>query len=202
MTVDGRVVRGVGEATVRLEVGDEQLEVKCLVMPSLVDSFRTILGMDVVARLGGVAVSAGGVRFGREAAAKVAAAVTMAEETPVVEISDKDFEARFDGQKWTVGWKWRGETPVLRNKVDRYRMSAAVERRFDEEVEKWKAEGWLRSSKAPVYGWIPFLAVEQTKKDKVRPVMDFRELNQYVESYTGDSDVCSETTRKWRMMGG
>jgi len=38
------------------------------------------------------------------------------------------------------------------------------------------------------------LAVFQPTKDKVQPVMDYRELNNYVESHTGDDKVavCSE----------
>ena len=46
------------------------------------------------------------------------------------------------------------------------------------------------------------MAVENKSKQKIRPVMDFRELNAYVESYTGDSDVCCDTIRKWRSRPG
>ena len=91
---------------------------------------------------------------------------------------------------------------MLTNTVSKYAMSTAVEQQFDEELEKWKEEGWLQPCEAPTHGVIPLLAVEQERKGKVRPVMDFRELNAYVESHTGDSDACGETLRKWRSMKG
>jgi len=53
-------------------------------------------------------------------------------------------------------------------------------------------------------GVSPLLAVFQSTKDKVRPVMDYRELNNYVESHTGDDKVavCGEKIRKWRQLKG
>ena len=44
------------------------------------------------------------------------------------------------------------------------------------------------------------MAVIQPTKDKVRPVLDFRELNGHVMCHTGDdvTDVCGETLREWR----
>ena len=45
------------------------------------------------------------------------------------------------------------------------------------------------------------MAVTQRNKNKVRPVMDFRELNNYVSSHTAQSDVCNEKLRDWRRMG-
>ena len=201
-TVDGRTVHGIGEANVELTVDGRRLVMKCLVMPNLVDGFGVILGMDVIKWFGRVCVGGNGVRFGGLEAVAAAAALPVDEKPAPVEISDKDFEAKFDGSKWIVGWKWRGRAPVLTNKVSTYSMSAEVKRRFDIEMDRWKAEGWLQPCGAPVHGVIPLLAVEQEQKGKVRPVMDFRELNGHVESYTGDSDACSETTRKWRAMKG
>ncbi|XP_076049715.1 uncharacterized protein LOC143030451 [Oratosquilla oratoria] len=48
------------------------------------------------------------------------------------------------------------------------------------------------------------MAVVQPTKSKVRPVLDFRELNQFVKCHTGDDfvDVCSETLRRWRRRRG
>ena len=51
---------------------------------------------------------------------------------------------------------------------------------------------------------MPLMAVEQPTKNKVRPVLDYRELNTHVECHTGDdmTDVCSETLREWRQVEG
>ena len=45
------------------------------------------------------------------------------------------------------------------------------------------------------------LAVQQKNKAKVRPVMDFRELNGFVTAHIADSDVCADVLRKWRRHG-
>ena len=128
----------VGEADVWLEIGGKELRVKCLVMPRLVNGFNIIIGMDVIGRIGGVAVNGSGVwqLGGKTVVAAATAKVTVREMPDPVEISNEDFEARFDGEKWTVGWKWKGTVPTLTNTISKYNMSAEVERRFDEELEK------------------------------------------------------------------
>jgi len=52
----------------------------------------------------------------------------------------------------------------------------------------------LKRWEGPVKGVIPLLAVFQPNKEKVRSVMDYRELNNYVESHTGNDKVavCGE----------
>ena len=32
-------------------------------------------------------------------------------------------------------------------------------------------------------------------------MLDFREVNQYIDAYTGDADVCADKLREWRKMG-
>ena len=41
----------------------------------------------------------------------------------------------------------------------------------------------------------------QQNKSKVRPVMDFRELNTHTNTFTADSDVCADKLREWRKQG-
>ena len=55
-----------------------------------------------------------------------------------------------------------------------------------------------------VKGVIPLLAKLQSINDKVHPVMDYIELNIYVEFHTGDAMVtmCDEKVRKWRQLQG
>ena len=45
------------------------------------------------------------------------------------------------------------------------------------------------------------MAILQENKQKVRPVMDNRELNEHVNAYTANADVCSQTMREWRQQG-
>ena len=41
----------------------------------------------------------------------------------------------------------------------------------------------------------------QAFKNKVKSVMDFREVNEFVESHPGtDAAACDETIRRWRNM--
>ena len=49
-------------------------------------------------------------------------------------------------------------------------------------------------------GITPLMAVSQPTKNKVRPVLDYRELNNFVSSHTGDdtTDVCGDVLREWR----
>ena len=45
---------------------------------------------------------------------------------------------------------------------------------------------------------LPLMAVVQKQKNKVRPVLDFRELNPYISSHTMDLDSCDTKLREWR----
>ena len=74
--------------------------------------------------------------------------------------------------------------------------------RYTEEIQSWISKGWLVEWKGPIKGIIPLLVVVQPSKDKVRPVMDYRELNPFVESHTEESAVCAEKVRKWRQLQG
>ena len=44
----------------------------------------------------------------------------------------------------------------------------------------------------PAKGLIPLMAIVQQNKDKVRPVMDFRELNSHVDAFTANANVCAD----------
>ena len=45
------------------------------------------------------------------------------------------------------------------------------------------------------------MAIVQQNKDKVRPVMDFSELNSRVAAFTANADVCADKIREWRRLG-
>ena len=44
--------------------------------------------------------------------------------------------------------------------------------------------------------------MSQTNKDKVRPVLDLKQLNEFISCHTGGSSVCDDTIRRWRKLGG
>ena len=46
-----------------------------------------------------------------------------------------------------------------------------------------------------VEGIIPLMAVVQQNKKKIRPVLDYRELNQFVSSHAAESAICSDKVR-------
>ena len=53
----------------------------------------------------------------------------------------------------------------------------------------------------PSKGLIPLMAVLQANKQKVGPVMDYRELNKYVDAHTANVDVCVQILREWQQKG-
>lgn len=74
-------------------------------------------------------------------------------------------------------WKWRegAKSPVLLNKVRQFRVTDDAKCNFDKVIEEWIQQGWLQPSKGEHEGIIPLMGIN---KDKVRPVMDYRELNE------------------------
>ena len=120
-----------------------------------------------------------------------------------MKVKDKDFCAEFDGEKLTVEWYWKNEPPALKNRVGMYKRTMQDEERvaFENEVDRWIEEGILVPWKEKVQsGVLPLMAVTQPTKHKVRPVLDFRELNAHVVCHTGGDaiDGCGETIREWR----
>ena len=63
------------------------------------------------------------------------------------------------------------------------------------------AEAIRRQEYGPAKGLIPLMAIVQVNKDKVRPVMDFCELNSHVDAFTAGADVCADKLREWRRLG-
>ena len=77
-------------------------------------------------------------------------------------------------------------------------MDEAVYPRFKSKVNRWIDNGWLVKTKCNEEGVIPLMAVVQEKKDQVRPVLDFRELSEFIECSGADADACDEKLRSWR----
>lgn len=176
-----------------------QIELDCLVAEVL-PSYEMLLGMDAVSPLGGVTIGGRGnvmIRTWKDIDLGAAAKIEP------IEINDCDFKAKFAEGKWTVEWNWLNsdEVPMLQNQVPLYKVQDESQQAFDCEVQEWIANGWLQEYDEDFDGVIPLMAVIQQNKDKVRPVLDYRELNQYVSSHTANSEVCAEKLRLWRKMG-
>ena len=174
-----------------------------------------VLGMDIINQLGGVSIMSGVVRFGQNSVECCNAVVgngkrdvVGASSDTTLHVEDKDFDAKFDGKEWIIRWKWKStEQPVLKNKISCYDkgLVGIKKQGFEDEVERWIAEGILVPWNDQVEtGVIPLMAIEQETKNKIRPVLNFRELNQYVNCHTGDgvADICTETLRTWRQTAG
>lgn len=211
---DGRAVKCKGKGTVTMQVSGTDLTLKAVVSDEMVDGVEVLMGMDVIDALGGVTVLHDEINFGvpGKFISNMCSLVMEAEDIQdavnrAYHISDRDFSATFDGKMWTVKWVWKDDQPVhLNNRISCYdsNLSGKTLEEFDKEVVRWIDEGILMPWKEEVSeGIIPMLAVVQPTKDKVRPVLDFRELNKFVECHTGDDviDVCEETLRKWRRVG-
>ena len=196
---DGREVKCRGTARVQIEVAGERLEREVTVVTEIVEGVDIVLGMDVIDALGGVKVWRNKVQFGN------ICAVAYSGKKP--DIVDRDFEAWFDGKVWEVCYCWneKGE-PRVTNTVGEYAktLTADQQREYKAEVERWIQEGILVPWEGEVTGVIPLMAVEQPTKHKMRPVLDFRELNENVSCHTGDemTDICGDRLREWRQLEG
>lgn len=205
--VDGRTVKCKGTAQVELEIAGEYVEAKAIVVDDMVGTIDVVIGMDIIEKLGGLTVGNKTVQFGRVACAVVDETSTRTMQRPgKITIHDKDFEATFE-DVWTVKYHWKnGQAPQLKNRIAMYenKMNDATRESFDGEIEKWIEQGILRPWAGEVDGIIPLMAVEQPTKNKVRPVLDFREVNEFVECHTGDDliDVCGDRMREWRKVEG
>ena len=138
-------------------------------------------------------------------------AVATKTEKPVcaIEIDEPDFCASFDPSEkaWTVTWKWSddAEPHAMRNRVSEYSIPTSARLSYEAEIEEWITNGWLEpyddEKLGPAKGLIPLMAIIQQNKDKIRPVMDFHELNSHVDAFTASADDCADKIREWRRLG-
>lgn len=94
---------------------------------------------------------------------------------------------------------------TLKNRVTEYSVPDYARDEYERELQSWLDNGWLRSYPEDELGppkcLIPLMAVIQESKQNVRPVLDYRELNGFVEPYTVNSEVCAHKLREWRRLG-
>uniref|UniRef100_A0A5S6R0A2 Integrase catalytic domain-containing protein n=1 Tax=Trichuris muris TaxID=70415 RepID=A0A5S6R0A2_TRIMR len=205
LAVDGKELRCQGTGIVSLEQnGGRRATVEAIIVNAKPLGFDFVLGMNGIEALGGVTVSKGPrVSFGSESAEICSAGVDA------IRLEERDFSVAYDPvtRVWSAAWKWTGgEGPaVLKNSVKEYSPSAWARASYEKELEKWIQKAWLVPYDCrrygPVKGLIPLMAVVQRHKQKVRPVMDFRELNAHIEPFTAAADVCADKLRQWRRQG-
>jgi hypothetical protein len=205
LSVSGERIPQVGETECDLVIGERTVPnmTVLVVAHNLPGNVSLLIGMDALSRVGGMTLNVD--YNGRVSAdfrsSLVASAVNVRQE-PIVVLNDADFSATFNGRNWEVEWKWRNGPPELKNRVAQYAVPTEIRDSYNDELARWVQEGWLVPCDQPKNGGIiPLLAVHQKSKNKVRPVLDFRELNSAVQSHTADSEVCPETLRRWRLMG-
>ena len=198
---DGYKVKGLGFSNPTITIDGNSFKTNVMVVEKIVEGFDIVMGMDLILKLGGMRIAiTGEVEFGKHICATNVCEVS----STLDEIDDKDFVARFVEDHWIVSWKWKEgvSPPVLKNNIGCYNHNLVGEKKasFEAEVERWISEGILVPWQGEVGGFLPLMAVEQPTKKKVRPVLDYRELNEFVECHTGDdvTDICSERLRDWR----
>lgn len=216
MTIDGQTFRCSGNACVRLTVPDSEMDavdLQVMVVKQKPLGLDVILGMDAIGKFGGVFVrSPGQLAFGTVSASRkllperggnTVASVGGA----AIRVSRPDFDITYDSssRNWTASWKWTDGAPHLYGSVEEYPMPGNVRQDYEEELSRWISAGWLlkydERTMGPVRATIPLMAVVQANKEKVRPVMDFREVNKHVTAFTADADICSAKMREWRRLG-
>ena len=203
---DGFASECKGFAWVDVKMNGISAKVTVIVAEKLIEGIDAVIGIDVMQQVGPIDFPGGTISLASSSARKASrGSACVADES--IKLEDKDFSANFDGKCWTVEWKWKnGVEPTLKNLVGDYnsRLGDEVRTKYEREVNRWVDEGILTEWNGRVDGVLPLMAVLQPSKNKVRPVLDFRCLNEFVQSHTGgdEMNVCSNKLREWRRTNG
>ena len=197
--MDGSVCSGREKAEVNLEIEGKKRRLECIVVDKLGIDGDILIGCDVLRDMGGMAMDGrGNVKIGWQENVNVANKLKGPGWDTIIE---KDFVARFKDGMWIVKWRWI-RPPTLRNQIGVYAVKDELRGKFEEELRLWIKEGWLVPYDGEASGVIPILAKDEREvKGKVRPVLDFRELNKFIAVHSADSEICIERLREWRRIG-
>ena len=205
---DGYATQCKGFAWMDICVNGVSAKTKVIGAEKLIDGVDIVIGVDVLRQVGAVNFSGGSICMRDMPDNNVVSGPSKAcVSIETIELDDKDFSGKFSDGVWTVRWKWKdGVEPKLTNMVADYNKTLSDEAReaYEAEIHRWIDEGILVEWKNKVDGVLPLMAVLQPSKHKVRPVLDFRGLNNFVQSHTGGEDisVCSSKLREWRRTNG
>ena len=106
-----------------------------------------------------------------------------------------------------ASWKWlNGLSPSkLSNRVQEYAVPCHARDAYENEILQWQQNGWLlpysEEELGPPKGLIPLMAVVQEQKQKVCTVLDYQELNGFVNAFIATAEVCAQKLREWRRQG-
>lgn len=221
-TMDGGTFQAHGSLVISSIVADgvEMGPVKAFVMPRLPLGVDFVLGFDVVSKHGlTVRVIEGRVlaqlgigphdlqRQESGSMTRVTCNIVSTHTEPL-RIEDEDFSASFQDGKWTVTWHWNGKATSNSDHGAMELVSDEDKEGFDAELASWLEEGILvrydKRKHGDIEHYLPMIAVRQKKGDevKVRPVLDYRQLNEAIQSHPGGATpICNDMLRKWRQWG-
>ena len=171
--------------------------------------FCFLMGMNGIVALGGVPISATrDIYFmGKNEACLLGLRSDMPKDVSDMNIIAQDFTASFEkeNREWIIAWKWNGKPETLVNKIAEHTIPIGIKHDYEKEIEGWIEKKWLQKYEAkkhgPIKGLVPLMVVVQRNKGKVRPVLDFRELNTFIEAFTTNTDACADKLRDWRQFG-
>ena len=231
IAINGQRQDCLGIGSVEITVQGQKTCVEVLVVPFKPLNYALILGMNAIVQLGGVQILPNlCVKFGAlscdvaNGESRVAVCYRRetradslcgaAREEPKVDpgkdlvIVRPDYTARFNEEfrRWYVKWNWATAIePRIRNTVAQYNIPAHARDAFETEVEEWITKGYLipydENELGPPKALLPLMAAIQVNKDRVRPVLDYREINSFISAFSAKADVCAEKIRTWRKMG-
>ena len=85
---------------------------------------------------------------------------------------------------------------ILSRRNRRCALSATDTWNSEEEKDARGVTCFTENKLEPPKGLIPLMAVIQQNKQKVRPVLDYRELNDHVDPFTARADISTEKLRE------
>ena len=220
-TVDCEFVESTGsvlldKVTIRDGIAVSEVKnVEAHILPRMPLNVDMIIGLDVILKEG-LSVSSGGngaVTLGLGCIGATNSANQDQCDTVSIqcgrelkqEITDDDFSICFDKQKWWLKWRWKDRPPPLNDRRCNYNVPQEQKDAFDQEIQQWIDDGilvpWCKERDGDLKNILPLMSVKQEKGNttKIRPVLDFRFLNDYVISRPGSATpLCQERLREWR----
>ena len=199
LTADGKTLNCRGYRKIKVDVGQvPAVNIEALVVDKQLLGFGQLLGIDAIKELGGAYLTESGeARFGG------------LNRCAAISIDEQDFSVTYDRsyKKWTASWRWaNGHSPSeLSNRVQEYAVSCHAKDSYENEILQWQRNGWLlpysEEELGPPKGLILLMVVVQEQMQKVRLVLDNRELIGFVDAFTANAEVCAQKQREWRRQG-